>query len=333
MNKNKYLYLELLRFAAAAIIVIHHFYWFSNDGRRPTFMLYDNLDGIVPPYVAPIIRYGMYAVNFFWLLSGFIFFAQYEKKISGGQISGRSFAVLRLSRLYPLHIATMILVAIVQTGYASVQSRGEWLAFGNAGPLDYVTHILMMSGWDQTRQSTLNVPIWSVSLEIVVYAVFFIVAIRSRKALTIAVALSIPLLVLYGAWDRQVNILEAIGLFFLGGLAYRFIAWFRSTNRDSLKRISTLVLALTTVIATAGVYIAAAPMRGIDGNVETLLYITMFGVTALAALIKQPTDLFGRIFEHLGSLTYASYLIHMPIYVTFAWVLTAMGYGNLWELP
>src|SRR5260370_33698391 len=52
------------------------------------------------------------AVSSFFCLSGSVFFWLYEKKVVEGKTSFVEFSVLRFSRLYPLHFATLILVAL-----------------------------------------------------------------------------------------------------------------------------------------------------------------------------------------------------------------------------
>lgn len=51
-------------------------------------------------------HYGWIAVEFFFLLSGFIFFYKYSNLISNNAISFKKFFILRFSRLYPLHFVT-----------------------------------------------------------------------------------------------------------------------------------------------------------------------------------------------------------------------------------
>ena len=57
---------------------------------------------------------GWMAVDFFFVLSGFIFFRLYSRAISAGDVGAWEFFVLRFSRLYPLHLLTLLLVAGLQ---------------------------------------------------------------------------------------------------------------------------------------------------------------------------------------------------------------------------
>src|SRR2546428_11259912 len=63
---------------------------------------------------------GWLAVELFFSLSGFIFFWLYSKAIAQDTVSAREFFVLRFSRLYPLHFATLLAVAGGQLAYHQV---------------------------------------------------------------------------------------------------------------------------------------------------------------------------------------------------------------------
>src|SRR5205085_1661265 len=69
------------------------------------------------PYAAPLAlfyREGWRLVDLFFCLSGFVFFMNYESTINEGRISFKRFMLLRISRLYPLHLFTLILVTALQ---------------------------------------------------------------------------------------------------------------------------------------------------------------------------------------------------------------------------
>lgn len=58
-------------------------------------------------------------MDLFFCLSGFVFFYLYARVIRDGRMNGDTFALLRFSRLYPLHVATSVLVAALQAVYLS----------------------------------------------------------------------------------------------------------------------------------------------------------------------------------------------------------------------
>ena len=60
---------------------------------------------------------GYIGVGYFFLLSGFIFFWLYQDSIKSKSTTFQEFWVARISRLYPLHLATLLIVAVLQFWY------------------------------------------------------------------------------------------------------------------------------------------------------------------------------------------------------------------------
>src|SRR5258705_9634046 len=112
---NKLLGLEVLRFASTLSILFLHYLHFADAADKPVDLVKDRL----PFYGLLHFFYESrpYGVWVFWCISGFIFFWKYRDAIADRLIGGRAFFVLRLSRLYPLHFVTLLLVAVLQPIY------------------------------------------------------------------------------------------------------------------------------------------------------------------------------------------------------------------------
>src|SRR6185436_12525906 len=103
--------LDALRGIAALAVVFWHWPHFFYSGTT----LAAGFDREAQPFYEVFkifYRHGILAVDLFFLLSGFIFFWLYAKTISARRLTPREFFVLRVSRLYPLHLVTLLLVAI-----------------------------------------------------------------------------------------------------------------------------------------------------------------------------------------------------------------------------
>ena len=82
------------------------------------------------------------------------------------------FARLRFSRLYPLHTLTLFLVAGMQilfyraTGKFFIYELNDWQHF--------LSSLFMAQQWlPPSIEQTFNGPAWSVSVEVLLYAIFF----------------------------------------------------------------------------------------------------------------------------------------------------------------
>jgi peptidoglycan/LPS O-acetylase OafA/YrhL len=101
-------FVDLLRgLSAVAVLVWHyqHFYWTPTSGldinfsREPLYFL-----------LKAFYTNGYWAVEFFWMISGFVFAHIYAQKT----FDAVTYFTNRFSRLYPLNFATLLLVAGLQ---------------------------------------------------------------------------------------------------------------------------------------------------------------------------------------------------------------------------
>ena len=197
--------IDFLRGASAlAILFWHyqHFYFFT--------------PGVLPPdwranqqplfeWFSPFYLYGDHAVALFWLISGFVFFHVYADRRS---VSTNEFFLARFSRLYPLHLVTLIVIAALQI--FSLRQFGRFQIF----PDNDIPHFFLQLAMISTGKS-FNMPVWSVTVELFSYAVFYIYLKRLGVELTSAVVWTASALSLY--WIIGGPTLHCAACFALGG--------------------------------------------------------------------------------------------------------------------
>src|SRR6218665_1310018 len=101
--------LELMRFACALAVLVWHYQHFYYVGGVPVGFSREAQPWF--QWLQPLYHHGFLGVQAFWCLSGFIFFWKYAQPVAGGRVAGWRFAALRFSRLYPLHLLTLLAVA------------------------------------------------------------------------------------------------------------------------------------------------------------------------------------------------------------------------------
>lgn len=319
-----YTNLELLRFIAAFSVVVWHYQHFGKSYLAATPYTQEGTPFF--DVLKPFITHGLYGVQFFWLLSGFIFFSQYADKIRDRAVSAREFIVRRFSRLYPLHIVTALMVFAMQRLYQSYSPSGIPFIYPDNSPEALGLHAAMASFWDTRRQLSLNGPVWSVSLEIVAYAVFFLLMRYVRGALLI---LPVGVLLAVASSNTEVNHVNAyqqlFGYFFTGGLLWFLAGHFERIQDRTVRRILTggLAVVLTALLIRA---------LFIDPSLTTGLGL-FSAVILLAATFPQLGSRSGRIASHLGNLTYSSYLIHFPLQLATVIGFAALGGVVPWANP
>ena len=177
--KNRIITLDLLRTSAALIIVIYHYQHFSYYQSEPFYFFeYSKL----PFFDNLIILYnnGYLAVYFFFVLSGFIFYYVYFESIEKGYVKFKTFFIKRFSRLYPLHISTLIFVALLQIVYVSLFSKP--FIYGENNLKNFILHLFLINHWGVFENSySFNGPAWSLSVEEFAYIIFFISSLIYKK--------------------------------------------------------------------------------------------------------------------------------------------------------
>ena len=158
--------LTSLRFFAAAMIVLGHSHpLFGSFGIANNFSLSQG-------------------VSFFFTLSGFILAYNYESLPDWN--SAKRFIVSRFARIWPLHIAALLLWILLITPRISM----EFSAPG--AMLKLLANVTLLQSWTFTAPYVLsfNGVAWSISTEAFFYVIFVFVALSPSKRLPISLALS-----------------------------------------------------------------------------------------------------------------------------------------------
>src|SRR3954453_16478594 len=209
MPANKLPGLEIVRFVAAFAVLIWHYQHFAYVADQPVDLLKERL----PLYalLQPFYEAGRYGVWVFWCVSGFIFFWKYRDAIYERSTDAWTFFVLRLSRLYPLHLVTLMIVALLQPVY--FHQHGHFFVYQDNDPQHFMLQIMMASEWGISRGDSFNGPIWSISVEVLVYIVFFLtLRFATRSALFNVLAVLVCL-------TMRGQVFSCLAFFYAGGLA------------------------------------------------------------------------------------------------------------------
>ncbi|MBW4651632.1 MAG: acyltransferase [Kaiparowitsia implicata GSE-PSE-MK54-09C] len=307
--------IELLRFLASFAILVWHYEHFAFDGEVFTVARWDQ------PFHAllwPFYDWGQNGVQVFWCVSGFIFVFKYYLPVRRGDMSAREFFILRLSRLYPLHFVTLLFVAGVQVLFLA--QNGYFFVYPQNDVKHFVLNLFLASYWGLQDGWSFNAPIWSVSLEILVYAIFFSLSRRLSFVATAIVAVVLAgVMLALGASDMA----QCLGFFYIGGTMA--VACYNPRLLWNGPLAAHAFVALGVALAAAGILVAAAfLLKGIHIQIVTKLVV----VTALVYVFVALNPLMQRFAApllFLGSLTYASYLLHFPLQLTVAYAFSLAG--------
>jgi peptidoglycan/LPS O-acetylase OafA/YrhL len=305
-SADKLLGLEALRFVAAVAVLIWHYQHFAYIADKPVDLVRNRL----PLYglLQPFYEAGQYGVWVFWCVSGFIFFWKYRDAIFDRSMPGWTFFVFRLSRLYPLHVATLIAVAVLQPVYFRL--CGYFFVYQNNDVRHFLLQIFMASKWGFERGDSFDGPIWSISVEVLVYVVFFLMLRFVTKSALL------NLIVVMVCVNISGPFFSCLAFFYAGGLvaiARRQIA--SATYRVAIESVGWSAAAIIPIL----IWTAGLQSEVIDW--VFLLTYTPLLLFCLSSKITLPASA-QRLLEAAGNMTYSSYLVHFPIQL-----LVALGFA------
>lgn len=300
--------IDLLRGLAALAILFWHYqhFYFPRAGvndvasQRTEQPLFDAF--------AWLYLHGDWAVQFFWILSGFIFFHVYAQRRDVGLWA---FFANRLSRLYPLHFITLIAVAGIQL--FSLILFGHFQIYPFNDLWHFVLNLFMASHWGLQEGYSFNGPIWSISVEVVVYAAFLLYLKKIGISL-ISGILFLGFAVLFYAIES--GPISACAVFFsLGGVVNRLQANFRP---DFSLAAGLFLLVLAGVLIKLGF-----------GDLRVIVCVGIFpALIWLAAALDAKGASSGGSGLWLGSITYSTYLLHVPMQMVAIMVLDGVFGGR-----
>ena len=306
-SDEKVLSIELLRFACAFSVLVWHYahFTFGSSGQvqrceYPFYWIF-NL----------FYEKGYFAVQMFWMISGYIFFWKYGSAIAKNEISFKKFAIWRFSRLYPLHFVTLTLVAIMQ--FIFFKQNVVFFVYADNSIKDFVLQLFMANFWLPEPVHSFNAPIWSVSVEIIAYIVFFS-SLRFfgkcfYKLFLVFIILLFPLLS-----NLFVNLFWCLLFFYAGGFVH-FFNEFASSHKNKGNLLFYVVM--TTVISA--IYLNQV-------HSQRNFRVMVIGFAALAIItecLKIPKK-YESCVAFLGNLTYSSYLLHFPLQLLIAVICVAL---------
>lgn len=298
------------RFFAALAVVLHHYSRYVNTAPNPSG-----------------VAIGSLAVDFFFVLSGFVLAHVYGSRPATSWSATWMFLIARLSKIYPLHLLTLIFYVAI----------GAYAARGGLhisdpekyDPAQIIPNVFLVHAWGFSDRGSFNYPSWSISAEWFAYMLFpafvLLLSRRSIDARTWIVGVALWIVaVLAPRLIFGVDITELANDFGIYRVAPQFlIGVFLCSalkNDVSTKRPGLWLIALFACFAIARILVA-------PGFVFVLLIPAL--VVLLAELSRNETWnvltqlRLAKFVAYLGEISFSMYMLHAPFATVCFGVLRA----------
>jgi peptidoglycan/LPS O-acetylase OafA/YrhL len=288
---------------------------------------------IWPALLDPLYERGLYLVDLFFVLSGFVLTHAIDRQ-ERRKLFGRN-VLARIYRLYPLHGLTLVVTAILWMVF------GDLLAEHNAfhsinNSYHFFLNALLLQSSSLEHDFSFNTPSWSISTEFLVNTAWFALLCLPRR-LSITMVASITLVCGWILQSKGLSTVSRVGGiidtsllrtalgFFSGVWAYK--AYSRVPRTGSGLLLADLV-AVVLVICTIG-FFASWNIFGRHPRTLMVLWSAVVFPSLLVAIVKSRyvrRTLTIPPMAWLGKVSFSLYLTHVPLLYVLIVIYIAVGH-------
>ncbi|WP_028535733.1 acyltransferase family protein [Paludibacterium yongneupense] len=303
--KNRYCFLDGIRGLAALFVLTRHTGHYWNVSLFRSYL----------------------AVDLFFILSGFVIACAYDAKIANGTLSALEFMKIRLARLYPAFILSLLLSGACEIGKVIYPGHG----LSNATCLQLLAAIMLAALFlpsrvgDSTSLYSMNGAYWSLFYELVINGVYarFRRRLDNSRLAWIAIAaaglLSAEIFLEGAGGGGSTWGMSSFGTGITRSAFGIFAGIYLFHNKERLQHyLPSALPAWATLLAVA--LILSTPSFGrYDEITDVLIIIFIFPILVLIAARGQETR-WSPLLIALGEISYPLYLFHIPFGQIFYFV-------------
>lgn len=299
-KSDAFINLDALRFIAAAGVMLFHAAHFLDLG---------------PSYDSTIFSPLRFLVDLFFAISGFVIGFSYLERV-GDRAAIKNFFRGRFAYIYPLHFATFLgalAIGIIGAGQTNNPQNYDLRCIP--------ANILLGQAWGLCGDLSFNFPSWSLSAEVMMYALFPLFALLARRLKWVIPAgslLAFALLTYVSSftdrpwyeWTAPSGSLRALPSFLFGLSLWLYRDVLVSRVRGAHVLLYSSLLLSIVLIAT----------RANDLLIVVNVYLIAF--FACASDLQMRRTAVAKFIAPMGSLTMEIYLLHNLIFIALLTVLS-----------
>jgi peptidoglycan/LPS O-acetylase OafA/YrhL len=304
--------LDLVRGAAAVYVAVHHIVVARGWGTGLGFAF----------------RFGEEAVIVFFLLSGFVIFANEADRIH----DWASYYLRRFLRIYPPFLAALLVSASIALLDGTFSRMFDWR--------DLAGNLLNLQDEPFQKPGVIvepfmdNEPLWSLSYEVAFYAIFPAVLALWRRSPTIVnhvVGLtSFSLFVLYAARPNHFALVGAYFIIWWTGAIAAAAAMRGNVSLRAIRiplgwLIGMMMLAAAVVLLKGVRHFGDYPFLMFRHFASALLFL-LLAMSPAGSWVAKFAPRIGTPAVFLASISYGIYVFHFPLLVQWRFAWTGTGF-------
>ena len=258
-------------------------------------------------------------VDFFFVLSGFVIALNYAERIPDPPAAAR-FLWLRFWRLYPLHLAFLLVMLAIEGAKWLAQTR-LGIEFADApfainGGWAFVNNLLLAQSFHLEPALTFNIPAWSIGAEFYTYIVFALILLTTRRLMAVA-ALIVVASCLFLARVSPDGLYVMADYGFIRCLFGFFLGVLGCGVYRRMPRLATAATERSAYLAAAAILLVILllswkPAPAFDFAVPPLATVVVVTL-ALAHGTPLARFLSARPLAWLGTVSYSIYMSHWAV--------------------
>ncbi|NLS28015.1 hypothetical protein S2M10_30180 [Sphingomonas sp. S2M10] len=271
----------------------------------------------------PLFASGYLAVDFFFILSGYVLQKAYAQRLES-DLSFVAFVRLRLVRLYPL-FAMGVALGIARALGAIAIGDPRAPSVPELAQQTVLNALMLPAQIGSDGIFPLNTPAWSLSLEMAINLVFAAVLFRASRRWLVAICVAGAVGIGFAA--TQFDSLDQgwnLSSYWVGvcRVAFGFTMglWLARLNMVHSARFALLVPVIL-------LFVLAMPRGNIPAAYDVLIVLVIFPVMIVAMEGAVITGPLRTLFTWLGDISYPLYAVHYPLLIPIGLVVKRLHFG------
>jgi len=300
--KPHYPILDGLRGTAAILVVIFHL-----------------IEAIYPDVTIHPMHHAFLAVDFFFLLSGFVVGYAYDDRWS--RMTVKDFFRIRFVRLHPLVIVSSLIAGacILLDPYTeSVQKFSFLQVMGITLLAMTLLPVPDVRGWNETH--SINGPFWSLLQEYIANVIYALIGRKlNRTALWVLAIICAIALTITASWRGNLGTGWGFDTFWIAfvRMMFPFFAGLLLFRTGKLIRIKNAYLWCSIVLTI----LFCLPTFRFNGLYEAAVIVFAFPMIVAAGAGGRINGKWAKMCKFSGDISYPIYILHYPfIYIYTSWI-------------